>query len=73
MPTMTIATASIQGRSFASDLDAVFARVRTAWMQRRAYRRTLAELRDLPAGSLRDLGFARTDLAALARRAVYGR
>jgi uncharacterized protein YjiS (DUF1127 family) len=45
----------------------------TAWKQYRTYRRTLAELRALPDGSLLDLDFTRDDLKSIARRAVYGR
>jgi uncharacterized protein YjiS (DUF1127 family) len=38
----------------------------------RDYRKTLAELRDLPTRALRDLDFNRGDLATIARREVYG-
>lgn len=36
------------------------------------YRKTLAELRELPTRALRDLDFNRGELAAFAHRAVYG-
>lgn len=45
----------------------------TAWTKYRTYRRTLAELRALPAGSLLDLDLTSSDLKRVARRAVYGR
>ncbi|MFO1207878.1 MAG: DUF1127 domain-containing protein [Amaricoccus sp.] len=74
---MTNAYASIHGQSRASALeagvDAVKDRIRTAWKQFRAYRRTLAELRDLSPRMLRDLDFDRANLSAIARREVYGR
>jgi uncharacterized protein YjiS (DUF1127 family) len=77
MPTMTNALASDYGRSRASALeagvDAALDRVRAAWKQYRAYRRTLAELRDLSPRMLRDLDFDRGDLASIAHREVYGR
>jgi uncharacterized protein YjiS (DUF1127 family) len=76
MPTMTNAYASMHGRSLASTLDAGVAgtldRLRTAWANYRTYRKTLAELRDLPTRALRDLDFNRGDLAAIAHREVYG-
>jgi uncharacterized protein YjiS (DUF1127 family) len=76
MPTMTNGYASMHGRSLASTLDAGIAgtadRLRTAWTKYRAYRKTLAELRDLPARALRDLDFYRGDLATIAHREVYG-
>jgi uncharacterized protein YjiS (DUF1127 family) len=77
MPTMTNVYASTQGRSLASgfeaDLGSVLDRARHAWMQHRAYRRTLTELRALSDRTLRDLDFDRDDLSATARRDVYGR
>jgi uncharacterized protein YjiS (DUF1127 family) len=77
MPTMTNAPASMHGRSLASALDLSVAetlnRLRTAWTKYRAYRQTLAELRNLPTRALRDLDFNRGDLAAIAHRDVYGR
>ena len=71
---MTNAPASTHGRSPASALDLaeVFDRLCTAWTKYRAYRRTLAELRDLPTRALRDLDFTRGDLATIAHREVYG-
>ena len=73
---MTNAYASMHGRSLASTLDAGVAgtldRLRTAWANYRTYRKTLAELRDLPARALRDLDFNRGDLATIAHREVYG-
>jgi uncharacterized protein YjiS (DUF1127 family) len=76
MPTMTNAYASMHGRSLASTLDANVAgtvdHLRTAWTRYVAYRKTLAELRDLPTRALRDLDFNRGDLAAIAHREVYG-
>ena len=47
-------------------------RLRTAWTKYVAYRKALAELRDLPTRALRDLAFNRGDLATLAHREVYG-
>jgi uncharacterized protein YjiS (DUF1127 family) len=77
MPTMTKAYASTHGRSLASMLDVSVAgtvnRLRAAWTKYAIYRRTLAELRDLPTRALRDLNFNRGDLATIARRDVYGR
>ena len=74
---MTNAPAATHGRSLASALDLDVAealdRLRTAWAKYRAYRRTLAELRDLPTRALRDLDFNRGDLATIAHRDVYGR
>jgi len=74
---MTNAYAFPQDRSLASaftaDVDTLVSRARAAWTQYRTYRRTLAELRDLPARSLRDLDFNRGDLAAIAHREAYGR
>ena len=71
---MTNAYASMHGRSLASTLDArvteTIGRLRAAWTSFRAYRRTLAELRDLPTRALRDLDFNRGDLAAIAHRGV---
>ena len=73
---MTNAYASTHGRSRASALeagvDAVLDRIRTAWRQHRAFRRTLAELRGLSPRVLRDLNFNRGDLSAIAHREVYG-
>lgn len=43
-----------------------------AWTKFRTYRHTLSELRALPEGRLRDLNLDRAELAATARRAVYG-
>ena len=77
MPTMTNAYASMHGRSPASDLEAGVgewvARARAAWTKYRTYRRTLAELRQLPARMLSDLAFNRADLDAIARASAYGR
>ena len=77
MPTMTNAYASMHGRSPASDLEAGVgewvARSRAAWTKHRSYRRTLAELRELPARMLRDLAFDRADLDAIAHESAYGR
>jgi uncharacterized protein YjiS (DUF1127 family) len=77
MLNMTNAPASMHGRSLASALDLGVAetlnRLRTAWTKYRAYRQTLAELRNLPTRGLRDLDFNRGDLAAIAHREVYGR
>jgi uncharacterized protein YjiS (DUF1127 family) len=75
MPTMTNALASTHGRSRASAPEAgvdTVSRIRTAWKQYRAYRRTLSELRDLPARMLRDLDINRGDLSVIAHREVYG-
>jgi uncharacterized protein YjiS (DUF1127 family) len=47
-------------------------RLRVAWTKYATYRKTLAELRDLPTRALRDLDFKRGDLAAIADREVYG-
>lgn len=73
---MKDAYASTQGRSLASTLEAglgtAIDRARTAWMQHRAYRRTLAELRQLSDQELNDLNFSRGDLSAIAYRDVYG-
>jgi hypothetical protein len=69
--------ASDYGRSRASALeagvDAALDRVRTAWKQYPAYRRTHAELRDLSPRMLHALDFDRDDLASIAHREVYGR
>ncbi len=46
--------------------------LRARWMQYRAYRRTLAELRGLPKRTLDDLNFDRGDLAGAVHREVYG-
>jgi uncharacterized protein YjiS (DUF1127 family) len=77
MPTMTNAYASTHGRSLASMLDASVTgtvdRLRDAWTKHVTYRKTLAELRDLPTRALRDLDFNRGDLATIAHREVYGR
>jgi uncharacterized protein YjiS (DUF1127 family) len=48
------------------------ARLRAAWTKYWTYRKTLAELRDLPTRALRDLDFNRGDLATIAHREVYG-
>ena len=60
---MTNAYASMHGRSLASTLDVGVAgtvdRLRTAWTKYVAYRKALAELRDLPTRALRDLAFNR--------------
>jgi hypothetical protein len=76
MPTMTNAYASMHGRSLASMLDVSVTgtvdRLRAAWTQYATYRKTLAELRDLPTHALRDPNFNRGDLAAIAHREVYG-
>ena len=73
---MTNAYASMHGRSLASMLDAGITgtvdRLRAAWMKYATYRKTLAELRDLPTRALRDLDFNRGDLATIAHREVYG-
>ena len=55
------------------DQPSLFARMRQAVANHRAYRRTLAELRDLPTRALRDLDFKRGDLATIAHRDVNGR
>ena len=47
-------------------------RLRTAATKYATYRKTLAELRDLPTRALRDLDFNRGDLATIAHRDVYG-
>ncbi|MBP7003244.1 DUF1127 domain-containing protein [Amaricoccus sp.] len=74
---MTTAYAPTHGRSRASaleaGLDTVLDRVRTAWNQHRAYRRTLAELRGLSPRTLRDLGLDTADLGEVARREAYAR
>lgn len=44
----------------------------SAWTKYRAYRRTLSELRALPARGLRDIDISRDALKSIARRAVYG-
>jgi uncharacterized protein YjiS (DUF1127 family) len=76
MPTMTNAYASMHGRSLASMLDVnvtgTVDRLRAAWTKYATYRKTLAELRDLPIRALRDLDFNRGDLATIAHREVYG-
>jgi uncharacterized protein YjiS (DUF1127 family) len=76
MPTMTNADASMHGRSLASMLNVSVAgtvdRLRAAWTKYETYRKTLAELRDLPTRALRDLDFNRGDLATIAPREVYG-
>ena len=73
---MTNAFASTHGRSLASMLDVSVTgtvdRLRAAWMKYATYRKTLAELRDLPTRALRDLDFNRGDLATIAHRDVYG-
>ena len=73
---MTNAYASMHGRSLASMLDVSVAgavdRLRAAWTKYSTYRKTLAELRDLPPRALRDLDFNRGDLATIAHRDVYG-
>ena len=48
-------------------------RLRTAWTKYATYRKTLAELRNLPTRALRDMNLDRVDLATIARRAAYGR
>ena len=77
MPTMTNAYASMHGRSLASTLDegvtGTVDRLRSAWTKYATYRKTLAELQDLPTCALRDLDFNRGDLATIADREVYGR
>jgi uncharacterized protein YjiS (DUF1127 family) len=76
MPTMTNAYASPHGRSLASMLHVSVAgtvdRLRAAWTKYATYRKTLAELRDLPTRALRDLDYNRGDLATIARREVFG-
>jgi uncharacterized protein YjiS (DUF1127 family) len=47
-------------------------RLRQAWARYAAYRKTLAELKDLSERQLADLGTTRGDLKRLARAAVYG-
>ena len=73
---MTNAYASTNGRSLASMLDVSVAetvdRLHTAWTKYATYRKTLAELRNLPTRALRDLDFNRGDLATIVRREVYG-
>ncbi|MBP7243292.1 DUF1127 domain-containing protein [Amaricoccus sp.] len=73
---MTTAYASMHGRSHASAprarVDTVFDRIRSAWKLRRDYSRTLAELRALSPRMLRDVNLDTLDLAAVARREVYG-
>lgn len=73
---MTNSYASMHGRSLASMLDVSVAgtvdRLRAAWTKHVTYRKTLAELRNLSTRALRDLEFYRGDLAAIARREVYG-
>ena len=47
-------------------------RLQTAATKYTTYRKTLAELRDLPTRALRDLDLNRGDLATIAHREVYG-
>jgi uncharacterized protein YjiS (DUF1127 family) len=76
MSTMTYASASTHGRSLASVLDVNVAGavepLRAAWTKYATYRKTLAELRDLPTRTLPDLDLNRGDLATIAHREVYG-
>ena len=62
---MTNAYALIYGRSLASMLDVSVTgtvdRLRAAWTKCSTYRKTLAELRDLPTRALRDLELKRGD------------
>lgn len=63
-------------RSVASDLQieisaAIYALI-TRISDYRAYRRTIAELSNLGASELTDLGLTRADIRAAARKAVYG-
>lgn len=46
--------------------------VRTAARKRRAYMRTLSELRQLPQDTRRDLDLGTDELRSIAHRAVYG-
>ena len=73
---MTNAYASMHGRSRASTLDVSVTgtvdRLRAAWTKYATYRKTLAELRDLPTHAMRDLDHNRGDLATIAHREVYG-
>jgi uncharacterized protein YjiS (DUF1127 family) len=46
--------------------------VRESLRKRAAYRRTVAELRDLPESIANDLNIYRGDAELLARQAVYG-
>jgi uncharacterized protein YjiS (DUF1127 family) len=47
--------------------------LRRAWTDYRAYRATLAELKDLTSRELSDVGLSRDALDRVAREAVYGR
>jgi uncharacterized protein YjiS (DUF1127 family) len=47
--------------------------LRVAWTKYRAYRRTLAELRDLTDKQLLDVGTDRASMKQFARKAIYGK
>lgn len=47
-------------------------RINRAWEKFRAYHATLAELKALSDRQLSDLGFGRSGIREIARRAVYG-
>jgi uncharacterized protein YjiS (DUF1127 family) len=46
--------------------------LRAAWTKYRAYRRTLAQLRDLTERQLQDVGTDRASMKSFARKAIYG-
>jgi uncharacterized protein YjiS (DUF1127 family) len=74
---MTTANAATSGAGFlvaGAERTETFAdRLRRAWTDFRAYRATLAELKDLTSRELSDVGFSRDALDRIAREAVYGR
>ncbi|TYB80980.1 DUF1127 domain-containing protein [Maritimibacter fusiformis] len=65
----------IQGarHGFFGRVDAVVKSFAEARAQRRVYRQTLNELRDLTSRDLADLGIARSEIPFIAREAAYGK
>jgi uncharacterized protein YjiS (DUF1127 family) len=75
---MTTAIAARSGAGFlvagAERTPGTFAdKLQRAWNDYRAYRATLAELKDLTSRELSDVGLSRDALDRTAREAVYGR
>jgi uncharacterized protein YjiS (DUF1127 family) len=53
-------------------MNTFFNDVRDSLRKRAAYRRTVAELRDMPSNIAVDLGIYQGDAEVMARKAVYG-
>jgi uncharacterized protein YjiS (DUF1127 family) len=73
---MTTATATRAGAGILvpgseRNLGTTIESIRNAWTKHRAYRSTLAELRDLSDRQLNDIGTSRDQLKRFAREAIY--